>query len=208
MSIKIGRGGLEYTRPSLKSWIGLQELLSKTFEAVEKRGDVADAITFYLSTAIALPVEDLADAPWYDVLPDFFQIMQANTPSKEFPFLNHKMKGKKEVWDYDGRTWYMWAHLFAKAYNWNLDYIASMDVDDAIALAQEIAVEDQLEREWQWMTSEIAYQTKEGFKALPRPGWMNYAPKDMEIKPVQIRKEFMPVGNIFRYESPKSERGA
>jgi len=204
MKIKIGKDELEYTRPTLKSWLALQDLGLKLHKAVEKHDDVAKHCVFYVSTALSIPEDKLENLPWYEVAVALQTIQITNAPKYNFPFLNMRIKDTKECWDYDERTWYIWSHLFAKDYGWSLEYISALDVDDAIALAQEIAVEEQLKKEWEWMTSEIAYQAKDGFKELPRPDWMRYSSEPPKIPKIRIRKDFLPSG--IGYKAPQPER--
>jgi len=95
--------------------------------------------------------------------------------------------------------------MLAKEFGWNCEYIAELDVDDAIALAQEIAVGDQIEKEFQWAISEVPYQTKDGFKPLDRPKWMLYNTETSPIKKTKIRKEFMPVGAIVKFDDKNAK---
>lgn len=207
MTIKIGEGEYEYTRPPLKQWLALEDLQVKIHKAVEAHdpSEVSKHCVSFVSTALSIPEESLEDRPWYEVGVPLLIIRINNLPRYDFPFLNTKIRDKKDTWDYDERTWYIWSHLFAQKYGWTLDYIAGLDVDDAIGLAQEIAVEEQLQREWEWMRTEIAYQAKDGFKELPRPDWMRYSKKPPTIPKIQIRKEFMPVGNVIRYQAPPTQ---
>ena len=207
MKIKIGKDELEYARPALKSWLALQDLQVKLYKAVETHDEVAKHCVFYVSTALSISEDGLENLPWYDVAGALLTVQSINAPKYDFPFLNTRIKDKKETWDYDERTWYIWAHLFADKYGWSLEYSSGLDVDDAIALAQEIAVEEQLHREWEWLTSEIAYQTKDGFKGLPRPDWMRYSKKMSVMPTTKIRKDFMPSGIIRKAPQPKESPG-
>ena len=201
MKIKLNEVEYEYTRPPLKKWLAIEDMQAKLREAVEihKTESVAKHLVSVVSTALSIPEEEIKERPWYEIGVAYLSINVINIIKYDFPFLNSKVKDKKEVWDYEGRTWYIWAHMLANRYGWNLETIAELDVDDAIALAQEIAVEDQLDKEWRWMTTEIAYQTKDGFKPLQRPDWMLYSKGQQIIPIVKIRKDFMPSGVVIRY---------
>ena len=208
MTIKINEVGYEYTRPPLKQWLTLEDERVKLSKAVEihDRENVAKQLVSVVSTALSVDKETLYLRPWYEVAIAYQTIALLNMPRYEFPFLTSKVKDKKDAWDYEGRTWYIWANIFANKYGWDLKTVSELDVDDAIALAQEIAVDEQLEREWEWMTTEIAYQAKEGFKPLERPDWMRYTKMQQEIPVLKIRKDLMPSGVIFRYPtSPNRE---
>lgn len=207
MMIKIGESEYKYTRSHLKKWLALEDLQVKLNKAVEihEPDDVAKRCVSIVSTALSISEAELNERPWYEVGIALLTIRMLEQPKFDFPFLNTKIKDKKDVWDYDQRTWYIWSHLFADKYGWTLEYIADLDVDDAIGLAQEIAVEEQLQREWEWTTSEIAYQAKDGFKPLDRPDWMRYSAKPQAMPKMKIRREFMPSGVVVRAETPETE---
>jgi hypothetical protein len=120
-----------------------------------------------------------------------------------FPILTSQTKenDNKLPWEYDGRGWYFWLNLFAKSYGWDEKTIGELDIDTAIGLYQETQIDEQLDREWEWGMSEIAYpyndRTKKSeFRQLPRPDWMMpMAPKHVPV--VKIRKDMIPVGNVI-----------
>ena len=199
MTIKIDGVEYEYTRPPLKKWLALEDIRAKLHKAVEahETQNVSKYLISVVSTALSIPEETLLERPWYEVAIAYLTISVNDMPRYDFPFLRTKIKDRKEIWDYEGRTWYVWAHMFSEKYGWKLDYISELDVDDAIALAQEISIDEQLEREWEWMTAEIAYQAKDGFKPLERPDWMRFT-KAEPVKMFKIRKDFMPSGIIIR----------
>lgn len=206
VKIKINGVELEYTRPHLKKWLVLQDLQIKISEAVEQRNDVAKHIVFYVSTALDL--NDIEDRPWYEVTTAYLFITIENNLKYDFPFLNAKIKDKKEIWDYNERTWYVWGHMLAKEYGWRLEDIEKLDVDDAFALAQEIAVEEQLDKEWEWVTVVGPHISKDSFKPLERPMWMKYAKGIPVIPKVKIRKDYMPSGLGYRWnENSELEEG-
>ncbi len=205
IKIKISGDELEYTRPHLKKWLVLQDLQVELGKAVELRNDVAKHIVSYVSTALDLEVDEL---PWYETSTAFLLIQFENELRYEFPFLNTKIKDKKEIWDYNGRTWYVWGHMFSKEYGWRLEYIEKLDVDDAFALAQEIAVEEQLDKEWEWMTVVGPHISSESFKPLERPAWMKYSKTPPVIPKVKIRKDFMPSGVIYRWDQNSEPEGS
>jgi len=65
-------------------------------------------------------------------------------------------------------------------------------------------VDDQLEKEWEWSLSELAYSynsstKKSEFKELPRPDWMD-GKEIEEIKLIKIPKSMMPVGQVVRMD--------
>jgi hypothetical protein len=117
--------------------------------------------------------------------------------------MNYKSTKEEESWDYEGRTWYLYAHMLASEFGWSLDEIAELDVDDAFALLQEILISSQLEKEWQWSMSDKSYGKDKNtgewrYFNLPRPPWMEDKPK--EPKKIMIPKSLLPVGNVITYK--------
>jgi hypothetical protein len=92
-------------------------------------------------------------------------------------------------------------HIFSSTYGWDEDRIANLDIDTAIGLLQEILITEQLDHEWQFSITELAYPynettKKSSFRPLPRPDWM----KKIIPKVTKIRKDFLPLGNIIGVE--------
>ena len=87
-----------------------------------------------------------------------------------------------------------------------MEYVAELDIDDAIGLVQEINVEDQLNREWEWMLSEksVSYdkQGKGKFNELSRPDWMNGAViLSKKSKDYPIKRSMLPVGMVLSWDN-------
>ena len=146
------------------------------------------------------------EAFWLDVVEVYNKILQANLPTKDFPILQAKEKGKPLPWEYSGRSWYFWLHLFASSYGWSTGQIGNLDIDTAIALFQEIETDSQLEKEWQWGLSEVSYSydkaTKRSrFNSLPRPSWMRPAvgaPKP--VKTERMPANAVPMGVVINLD--------
>jgi len=138
---------------------------------------------------------------WRIVLFLFQKIYVSLKPSIQVPFLlPHKNKDDKPVaWDYKNRNWYYWSHLLASQYGWSISDIENLKVDDGLAYIQECLVQQQLDREFTWSMSEMAYPydavTKKSiFKPLERPYYMLEPAKP--IRKVRMLKAYMPVGVI------------
>lgn len=203
VQIKINEDEYELTRPRLKKWLEIQDLQNKFSEAADKQDHekVAELIISIISVALSISDDVLSKVPWYEIANAFSKILSICTPKQDFPILLSEIKTKKDAWDYDGRTWYLWVNIFARRYGWTLEVISELDFDDAIALTQEISIDEQLHREWEWVTSEVAYYAKDGFKPLERPDWMKYSKMQNEIPTLKIRKDLMPSGIIIRDSS-------
>ena len=106
-------------------------------------------------------------------------------------------------WEYDGRSEYFWIYVLSKNFGWSIEYIDNLDINDAVALLQEIEVDKHLEKEFVWSMSELAYplqpdnKTRQ-YKPLERPVWMIENPfiKYQQRKHPKLDMRFMPVGNV------------
>jgi hypothetical protein len=90
-------------------------------------------------------------------------------------------------------------------YGWTLENTENLYFNDAIAYIQEILIDEQLDKEWQWSLSEIAYQyndalKKSEFKPLPRPSWMVGMNKIEPPKVERLPVGMMPQGLVMRWE--------
>ena len=199
-------GDKEYTptRYRLKKWLELEDIKAKIFDAAEDGYTFANGIIDYLSAALCIPTIEFEKLPWYEVVEAYATINALNNLKYQFPLLKEQPNKTKAPWEYDGRSWYIWAHALAKEFGWSLEYIAELDPDDGIALLQEILVDDQLEKEWQWGLSEVAYPynettKKSEFKELPRPIWMQ---KEIRkpIAQAKIPASMLPVGVVRHFK--------
>ena len=191
-------------RLKLKNWL----LLSSYRKKIAQRQDVVDNIL--ASVALSDKETDYGVLPWYQTQAALHSLSEANLISIKFPILNkiERNWNEKLPWDYPERDWYYWAHLLASKYGWLLEYIAELDIDDAVALLQESEVEDQLVKEWEYQLSEIAYPydkstKKSKFKPLSRPHWMQ-----IPIVVAKLRRmpaNLMPVGIVKMNEDIKSK---
>ena len=199
-------------RLKLKEWAQVESIM-KSIQFYVNRGGyepVAPLITQVLN--ICGKRGKFKRQPWYKT-DELFTVAQfMNRPRVDLPMLKTKEKGDNIPWDYIGRDWAWWVNLFASKYGWAEDKIAKMDVDEALALYQEMQVDEQLEKEWVYGLSELAYEyvpstKKSKFRPLPRPDWMlvtkeNYKPK--EPKKVKIRRDMMPVGKVINLDEKDS----
>lgn len=204
-SVTVILNGKEHVveRAPLRAWLELEDIRDNIKKAVEigNRDDVACHIYSYISTALHIE-EDFSSISWIEVSSVFNAIFSLNLPTLDFPLLRSRIKPGQISWDYEGRSWYVWLHLLASAYGWSSEYIAEMDIDDAIALSQEILVEEHLDKEWQWALSERSIkwnkQGKGTFQPLDRPDWMQPV-RDIKIPVFKLPQSILPVGNIIRW---------
>jgi hypothetical protein len=192
----------------LREWLALDEIKSSLGQAVERsdREQIAQALCRYVSTALSLgPVDDL---PWDQVAAAFAAVYAANQIDlSHLSFTRTPAKpGKPDPWEYDGRTWWMWVHDFARAFGWSIEYISDLKVPEAFALLQEVLVNRQLEREWEWDLSEYSLKYNKTTKQsepnpLPRPDWMKMSTAPIEApKPTQVPQHYVPVGNVIAWK--------
>jgi hypothetical protein len=203
-------GDVEYTvaKLGLRQWLELEEQNKKIIDFMKGKSmlDASAAICSYLSIYTKIDIDTLKTYFWLDIADAYISILLACIPKISFPLLHGKTENQSPIsWDYEGRTWYLWSHLIASKYGWTLDNIENLYFEDAIALIQEILIDDQLQKEWDWSLSEIAYSYnkashKSEFKALPRPSWMVGMNKIKEPEVVKMPVSIMPVGNIIRWK--------
>lgn len=191
---------VKFERKLLKDWLVLEELRAKILEAAESGKDygaIAAAVRNYISAASGFEYQEVV---WYKTVQDYETALSVNLPTHPFALLRSREKHQKMPWEYEGRTWYYWLHIFSKNYGWSEEQIANLDIDTALGLLQEILITIQEEHEWQWSLTEIAYPynqntKKSEFHELPRPDWMKkIVPKPEKIK---IRKDLLPQGRIL-----------
>lgn len=194
-------------RFALREWLKFSEIQEKIIDAAEEKDaeKMADSLCLFLSAAVGV---DARDFPWYEVAEGYAIYTNLNRINERFPVLREMKKKFKEAvpWEYEGRTFYWWVHVLGQHYGWSIEYISALDMDDAIALLQEIMTDQQLEREWEWSLTEIAYPYNEStkkseFKPLPRPEWM--VVPAMVTKPkipkIRIPIDMMPKGIVLSY---------
>ena len=178
----------------------LESIKEKIVEAVENSSpEFPDRVFDYISTAISIPAKYYSRANWIKIV-ELFYLCISKSPSIKLPIVTPTdEKFSKEPWDYANRTWHLYSHLIAKEYGWSLPEISRLQVVDALSMIQEIMVDKQLEREFYYGLSEIAYpyneQTKKSiFKPLERPHWMRV--KILPVPRFKIPKDMMPVGVV------------
>lgn len=204
--ITLGDNKFVISRAKFKLWIELEDIREKIFHSIEAENtdDIGTYILLYVSTALSVDVLSIENLPWKEIASAYSIVVAENFNIRLLPFMKSnkkKLDEERDVWDYNGRTWYSYSHKMATEYGWSLFDISELDVDDAFSLIQEILVSEQLNKEWEWSLSDksVGYDEntkKPKFIELPRPDWMTPVPKPP--KKVKIPKFMMPVGNIIR----------
>lgn len=205
INIKILNREVSLKRLKLKEWTRLEPLKrdleksisSKDFDTVS---NCMESIVEIIMAPVSFKI-DWSKLSWIEFLDVYSTAIELNNPSIDFPILHGTPEDKKMPWEYEGRSWYFWLNLFASHYGWTADIISELDVDTAIGAYQEIEINNQLEKEWEWGLSEMAYPynkntKKSEYHPLQRPEWMRPAlPKQLPV--VKIRQDFLPQGNII-----------
>jgi hypothetical protein len=178
-SARIDKQDYPVSRLKLRAWLQLEDIRDKLRDATraKNRKDVEQFLCEYIAFVLPVSIEILKKVPWFEVSDAFSFIYQANLPNTELPLIKPRDKHTKlssDGFEYPGRSWFMWAHIFADAYGWSLECIAGLEINDAISLIQEILYQDQMQKEWEWGTTEIAYPydsttKKSKFHPLKRP---------------------------------------
>jgi hypothetical protein len=206
--IKLAKCILSCTNPkrlTLRGWAKLDDIRQKIDDEAEagNYSPIPYLIYDYINTTVL--ISPSRKAPWYKVAKLYNEAVSANQPTKAFPLLSTKVKDKQDLpWEYLGRTWYFWVNTLAEKYGWSEKQIGKLDIDDAVGLYQEILIGEQLEKEWGWSLSEIAYPynsstKKSRYQPLERPDWMKpVMGKKKPVPKTKILRAMMPQGNVVQ----------
>ncbi len=189
-------------RLTLRDWSKLDDIRQKmSSEAEMGRWQLIPNLIF---ESVLLCGAEIEDPSWNEVAELYVEAIKVNQPRIKFPIFNSKEKGKNKPWEYQGRTWYFWLNTLASRYGWSAEQIGELDLDDAIGVYQEIILDEQFEKEWEWGLSERAFvynksSKTSSFKPLGRPDWMSmYDPSEPQpVKKIRIPVKAMPVGVII-----------
>ena len=206
---------IKIKRLTLRGWASLESIKKDMDSAISKRDyDQYYSVSVrFIEMALSVPTKiDWDTVPWWEFLTVYSEVVSLNSPTIKFPILESSIKESKPLpWEYEGRGWFFWFNLFAKNYGWTENMIEILDIDTAIGLYQEISIDDQFEKEWEWSLSEIAFPynqstKKQEYKPLERPEWMlPISPK--QLPTMKMRKDMMPVGNIVDLSVKADKRG-
>jgi len=193
-----------------RRWVRLEEQKNKILRAVEESSDEFPNHLFdFLSTALYLPSRYFRKADWTKVVLAFYKalsILSYKTTLALFEPTAEKKKSDTVSWDYDGRAWYLYSHMIASQYGWSIEYISNLRLDDVLPIIQEILVEEQLTKEFQWTMSERSSYYDDKAKVskanpLPRPDWMHkHIDPIKELKVTKIPTGMMPMGQGLTVE--------
>jgi len=186
--------------PRLKEWIRLETQKEKIVKAVEGGNDFPSELFQYLAAFLGVSSKQYDQSDWTLIIEAFYFCL-SKSPQVKLPITTPSNESsKEESWDYPERNWHLYSHLLAKTYGWELEYISCLQVEEALAKIQEIIVDDQLSREFEYGLSEVAYHYDKHSKTskfvpLPRPHWMRT--KIQPIKKSLIPKALLPMGVVI-----------
>lgn len=199
-------------RYKLEKWLELSDINNKIQEAADTQDfeGVSDNLIAYVSAAIG----NYENLPWVDFYLLYAETVHINNIDDKYPILKFPdKKQEKKPWEYFGRSRYFWIHTLGKAFGWTTEYILNLDINDAIALLQEIEITEQLDREFWWDISEVAYSYDANTKTskhnkLERPPWMSDNPisKYMQHKRSKPPAGLMPIGNVQSVDDHRSPK--
>lgn len=184
-----------------REWTEQEERKENILKAVRDRSDEFPTLLIeFVSTALRVPSHWIEDIPW-NILVEAFYAILIRYPMVDIPITQPYKRDteSKEDWDYNGRNWYFYSNIIASRYGWTLEYISQLKVHDALATIQEILTQEQLDKEFQYSLSEIAYPydrstKKSTFQPMKRPRWMS--PKIKEVPRFKMPASFLPVGAV------------
>lgn len=180
-----------------RKWIDLESCKKSITEAVEG-SEFPDRVLDYLSTAFGDKGWD--KKPYKTLVSSMVEGFQKFNPDDSLPILHAPKSNRDSDAEYKGRTWSYFSHLLARSYGWTLEYIAELDVNEALGHIQEILTKEYLDQEFQHSLSEVAYvynksTKKSDYKPIPKPYWMR--PIAKPIKKFRIKRSLLPVGYVI-----------
>ncbi len=205
---------ITHRKYKFKEWIELEDRRIEIDRASDRSTDeFPKFVVRFLSDALKVPRWVWARLPWTEVWAAYLGVSVSLSFKDYLPIVSLPTDEKftKPVWDYPNRNWYFYANLIAHTYGWTLKEIANLSIFEGMACVQEILLNDQMEREFQWGMSEASVSYDEKTKTskpnpLPRPYWMKQAKPD-EPPPIprfKIPARLMPMG-VVNYEALPEE---
>ena len=192
MKLQVGSKSLLVERPHLKKWLQLEQIRTENTDRIK-------AIITYLAVFLGVSEKEIDALTWFETLTLYQKSIEITRPILKLPYLeNPEKKTDDSPYDYPQRLWYSFAHLLASNYHWTITQVEELDVDDALAMVQEILIDMQLKREWEHSLSPLAYYADQQgapqrFHPLPRPAWMMV---EQKVRLVRMPKSALPVGNV------------
>ena len=176
-------------------------LLDRCQEAVEARktNTVVRVLHAYLAMAMGKKEHELGDLEFLEFGTTITTLRELNRLHFFPPFMQDgEPKTETPPWSYEGRGITIWVHRLATTYQWSREEILDLVPEEAVVYLQEIILDDQLRKEWEWNLSpqsqtynKITKQTHH--QPLPRPSWM----VEREPQTVKIPMSALPMGVVI-----------
>jgi len=197
--VELGGTKIECVRGRLGLHLELGESLDEYFKAVGARDPQRAwrALTAYLGLATGRP--DLVECSTFgEIGAGAPQLWALNRLQFLPPFLEDPQEFPEPPWTHQWRRLVIWVHKIAAAYGWSRTEILDLSPEEAVIYLQEILIQDQLGREWEYGLSGVGRHynpktKKSRFVPLSRPSWM----VDKEPAKVQLPKSALPMGRII-----------
>lgn len=183
--------------------------LGKYLELLQIRKGPKNSKTIlqYLSTALGVPQNVFSKSTGLEMLQTCVAVAANNQLTNALPMLAFTNPDRKpEHWDYDNRFAVTWVHTLCRTYSWTRQEVLDLDINEAAAYLQEIAIDEQMSAEWDHRLSPNAYQDDpdgkvKRFKPLQRPGWMILPAVQPAHLRIPVLEEFLPKGNVISMAS-------
>ena len=190
------------SQPKFREWIRLEEQKNKILKAVEESSDEFPNHLFnFLSTALRLPDRYFRKASWTKIILALYKCLALTQFDNNLPLFapTKTTKTEDEAWNYDGRVWHLYVHLIASKYGWSIEYISNLRLSVVLPLIEEILLDEQFTKEFQWAMSERSAYYDEASKSmkanpLTRPEWMHRQVEPKKLRIVQTPINMMPTG--------------
>lgn len=198
-TIKLFGAEMVVERGRLGVHLLLGSLLDQCQEAVEARevAEINRVLHAYL--ALAVGKEDLEGLEFLEFGTAINELRELNRLHFFPPFMEEEhTEVEPPPWSYKERGTAIWVHRLAMAYQWSREEILELVPEEAVIYLQEIMLDDQLRKEWEWDLCSFSrvYNPKtktSRHQPLPRPGWM----VQREPQIVKIPISALPVGVVI-----------
>lgn len=208
-SVIVALGGREWkiSRARLGGFLRLQQARDSLNHGIEEadNGKIVDSIFEFVRVSIPdLEANEFYQSPWYEAFFAYSQVEELNRLPRgaEFAILKFptESKGRPVPWDNHLRAVIIWIHLIAKNYAWSKEEIENLWPEEAVAYVQEIMADEQMDREFIHMLSQVAYEynkttKKSQYRPLARPLWMVMQSPEEVI--TTMRRDFLPMGKVL-----------
>lgn len=205
--VKIDGREVEVSRARLGLFLQLERIGRDYLDAVDRHdsGACVKAMHQYIQTASGIRFE-LDEEKWYEFYTTFMGLKIMNTIDADIPMLKNPIRVMADPpWNHPERPYLIWIHIIASTYGWSRAEIEDLWPEVAAAFVQEIALDDQFEKEWEHALSPVSHprdkRGKDLYRPLIRPPWMAGA----RVKKQKFLRKTLPVGTIIDLSGVSAE---